>query len=58
MKQYFRETAEAVREELQTPARGLSAQQAEERRRQYGPNALAEGKKEGVLQVFLSSSRT
>ena len=54
MKQYFRETAEAVREELQTPARGLSAQQAEERRRQYGPNALAEGKKEGVLQVFLS----
>ena len=35
------------------PRRGLSAKTAAARLEQYGPNALAEGKKKTVLQVFL-----
>lgn len=53
MKPYFRETAASVRQEFQTGGAGLTAAQAAERLAQYGPNALAEQKKDGVLKVFL-----
>ena len=47
-------TAQQALERLQAdPAKGLSAGEAGRRLEQYGPNALAEGKKKTVLQVFL-----
>ncbi len=54
MKSYFRETAASVRQEFQTGEAGLTAAQAAERLARYGPNALAEQQKDGVLRVFLS----
>ena len=47
-------TAEDVAKQLQVdPAKGLSAAEAQQRLQQYGPNQLAEKKKESGLQAFL-----
>ena len=47
-------TTEAVAQQLKVdPARGLSAAEAQQRLRQYGPNELAAKKKESGLQAFL-----
>jgi Ca2+-transporting ATPase len=47
-------TPEAVGQELQVdPAKGLSATEAQQRLQQYGPNQLAEKKKEPGWQAFL-----
>ena len=53
-KNWYVLTAAEVAEELQVdPARGLSTAEAQQRLQQYGPNVLAEGKKETGLQAFL-----
>lgn len=44
---------EEVLSEMNTGIRGLSAQEAERRLTKYGPNRLAEGKKESLLHRFL-----
>ena len=47
-------TLEAVGQELQVdPAKGLSTAEAQQRLQQYGPNHLAEKKKEPGWQAFL-----
>jgi Ca2+-transporting ATPase len=47
-------TAEAVAQQLQVdPAKGLSSSEAEQRLQKYGPNQLAEKKKESGFQKFL-----
>ena len=51
---WYTMTPEAVGQELQVdPAKGLSAAEAQQRLRQYGPNQLAEKKKEPGWQAFL-----
>src|SRR5512143_2168505 len=47
-------TAEGAAKQLQVdPAKGLSAAEAQQRAQKYGPNKLAEKKKESGLQAFL-----
>ena len=47
-------TAEAVAKQLQVdPAKGLSAAEAQQRAQKYGPNKLADKKKESGWQAFL-----
>ena len=47
-------TAEDVAKQLQVdPAKGLSAAEAQQRLQKYGPNKLAEKKKESGVQAFL-----
>jgi Ca2+-transporting ATPase len=51
-------TAEAVAQQLKVdPAKGLSASESEQRLRQYGPNKLAEKKKEPGWRAFLRQYR-
>ena len=51
---WFTLTAEAVEQQLKVdPAKGLSAAEAKQRLQQYGPNELAEKKKEPGWQAFL-----
>ncbi|MFN2134856.1 MAG: cation-translocating P-type ATPase, partial [Candidatus Promineifilaceae bacterium] len=53
-KNWYALTADEVAETLQVdPARGLSTAEAQQRLQQFGPNVLAEGKKETGLQAFL-----
>ena len=49
----YQKTGQQVLRDLQTEKTGLSAREAEARLERYGPNALREGKKKGVVQVFL-----
>ena len=54
MEEWFRMSEAEVLRHLKTDERqGLTSIEAEERRKRYGPNCLAEGKKQGVLRVFL-----
>jgi Ca2+-transporting ATPase len=47
-------SSDAVGQELQVdPAKGLNASEAQQRLQQYGPNQLAEKKKEPGWQAFL-----
>jgi P-type Ca2+ transporter type 2C len=51
-------TAEDVAKQLQVdPAKGLSAAEAQQRLQKYGPNKLADKKKESGLQAFLRQYR-
>jgi P-type Ca2+ transporter type 2C len=51
---WYTMTPEAVGKELQVdPMKGLSASEAQQRLQKYGPNVLAEKKKESGLQAFL-----
>ena len=50
-------TAEAVLREQDTNRRGLDTDDALERRERYGPNRLAEGRKQSILSVFLAQFR-
>ena len=51
---WFTMTPEAIGHELQVdPVKGLSAAEAQQRLQQYGPNQLAEKKKEPGWQAFL-----
>lgn len=52
--EYFRKALEKVMEELKTSREGLSAAEAEARLERDGANEIAEGKRAGVLTVFLS----
>lgn len=49
----FRKSGEEVLQSLQTGEEGLRPEAVAERRERYGKNCLAEGKRKGVLQVFL-----
>ena len=53
MKPYFRSSSDEVRQEFQVGPEGLTSAQVEASQQKYGPNALAEQKKDGVLKVFL-----
>ena len=50
---FFNRSVEEVLQEQESSSGGLSNAQAADRLKKYGPNALVEGKKKGVLQVFL-----
>jgi Ca2+-transporting ATPase len=51
---WYAMTPEEAAQQLKVdPAKGLSAAEAQQRLEQYGPNQLAEGKKESGLQAFL-----
>ena len=50
---YFNKTGQETLELQKTSAAGLSAEEVERRKEQFGPNKLTEGKKKSVLQVFL-----
>ena len=50
---YFRRTGQQALEQLNTTRDGLTDSEARRRLDQFGPNALTEGKKKTVLQVFL-----
>ena len=54
MDNVFRKTGQQVMEEFGVGLFGLTGQQVDNNRRQYGENALAEQKRQGVLAVFLS----
>ena len=49
----YQKTGQQVLQDLQTGKNGLSSQEAQARLERFGPNALREGKKKGVVQVFL-----
>ena len=51
---YYRESAEAALQALESGPGGLTAAAAARRRAQYGPNRLAEGKKATLAQRFLA----
>lgn len=54
MKAYYRESKEEVLKELGANERqGLTSKAAQEKLTQVGPNALVEGKKKSVVEVFL-----
>ena len=54
MKQdYFRKTAEEALHVQRSSAQGLSAQEAAQRLQTYGRNQLSEGKKKGIVQIFV-----
>lgn len=50
---FFNRSVEEVLQEQESSSGGLSNAQAADRLTKYGPNALVEGKKKSVLQVFL-----
>ncbi len=50
---FFNRSVEEVLREQESSSGGLSNAQAADRLKKYGPNALMEGKKKSVLQVFL-----
>ncbi len=51
--EYFRKSGQDALKELETSLNGLSKEEAQNRRKRYGKNALAEEKKKSVIQVFL-----
>lgn len=51
---FFSLTAEEALEAVQSQLWGLSAGEVEARTKEYGPNALAEGKRKSPLMVFFS----
>ena len=53
MKQYFNQSVEEVFQQMKTSKRGLDTQEAKKRLESYGPNALQEAKRKGVIEVFL-----
>ena len=53
MKDYYLQPKAEVLKEFKTDANGLTAEQAEKNLAKYGKNALVEGKKKTVFQVFL-----
>ena len=54
MKAYYRESKEEVLKELgANEQQGLTNKAAQEKLAQVGPNALVEGKKKSVVEVFL-----
>ena len=52
--QWHQKSPEEVLKELKTGKKGLSKQEAEQRLKQYGMNAIQEAKKESVLRLFLN----
>ena len=49
---YYRKTVQQALDAQQAGMQGLSDQQAAQRREQFGPNKLSEGKKKSTLQIF------
>ena len=53
MKAYYRESKEEVLKQLgANEQQGLTSKAAQEKLAQVGPNALVEGKKKSVVEVF------
>lgn len=52
--QYYEQTKDVVLEDLKTRVTGLSSDEANQRLKEYGKNALCEEKKKSVLAIFLS----
>ena len=50
---YYQTTPQQALDRQETTSNGLTAQEAQRRAAQYGPNKLSEGKKKSVLQIFL-----
>ena len=50
---YYRKTVQQALDAQQAGMQGLSDQQAAQRREQFGPNKLSEGKKKSTLQIFV-----
>lgn len=53
MKQTWQKTKEEVMSSLSVTESGLSQSEAEKRRAAYGPNAIEEGKKKSVAEIFV-----
>ena len=53
MKEFYQQTAEEVRKQLNGSMEPLTAAQVTEHQKQYVYNELVEGKKKSVLQIFL-----
>ena len=53
MKDWYQCTGEEVLSRLETARRGLTEAQAQERKKQYGPNALKEAGTKPAWKVFL-----
>ncbi|MFW5675943.1 MAG: cation-translocating P-type ATPase, partial [Acetivibrio ethanolgignens] len=53
MDNYFNQEREQLYQKLRAGEQGLSREEAEKRLQRYGANKLREGKKKGVVQVFL-----
>lgn len=54
MKDFYLLKKEEVLERLKSEEGGLTAEEAERRLSEYGPNKLQEGRKKSILEVFLS----
>ena len=54
MKSWYASSKEEVLSNLKAKETGLTTQEAEERKKVYGPNALAEEKKKSLLAKFFS----
>lgn len=52
MKDYFKLSSEEALRELNVSEKGLTDEEVEKRRQQYGYNELAEGKRKNAVQVF------
>lgn len=52
MKHYWEQSLTELETTLEASANGLSTQQVIDKRKQYGENALKEGKKESVVSIF------
>ncbi|MGN1407609.1 cation-translocating P-type ATPase [Lactobacillus sp.] len=53
MKDYYLQNKDEVLKEFKASPSGLTSEEAKKRLAKYGPNALVEGKKKTVFQVFL-----
>lgn len=53
MKEWYQISTEDILKSMETTENGLTEEEAAERLREYGENALALGKKRTVLQIFL-----
>lgn len=54
MKDYYRMSEQEALQDVESQRDGLSKEEAKKRYETYGPNALEEGKKEGILAIFFS----
>ncbi|MCQ6275263.1 calcium-translocating P-type ATPase, PMCA-type [Bacillus sp. V3B] len=52
MSEFYRKSAEEVMKSLEVTDKGLSSEEVQKKREQYGFNELAEGKRKSTIQVF------
>ena len=54
MKEWYQISTQDVMKNMEATERGLTEDQVQARLQEYGENALAQGEKKTVLQVFLA----